>query len=753
MPKANSEKAYNTFVKGIITEVSALTYPENAALDMDNLILERTNVISRRYGVEYEDNYALKATGIVAELLVDSPATFHEWGVQSANTNISIGVIRVYNSLWFINLLSATYSISFLNGGNPITISGLTNSRIDTAVINNNFILCSAESTTPILLTYDVATDVVTQVSVPLSVRDFWGVQDNLAVTDRPATLTDTHKYNLRNQGWNTDLISICGTDPLDCTKSTLGYYPSNADIWTLGKEELLTSANYAKYTPSLLIRQSTDNSEAAKGHFILDAFTRGASRISLSGITGLPSDFETGKITTVASYAGRVFYAGIHSNITGKDSISPNFSGTILFSQIASNTTKLGKCYQEADPTSNNISDVIDTDGGTIQVPDITKIYKLLSTKSSLLIFAENGVWEMFGDTGGFTATAFQVSKISAIGCSSPRSIVEVNGNVFYWSKSGIFILAQDATTGRYSAENITIKTIQSYYNTFSSVAVDDAIGFYEEKENRVRWMFYHTCEVDGVLVEYDRELILDLTLEAFFPHSITPLSSSSPHITDYVKIPNYYLSSVAAGSNVYAGNDQVIVGSDAVIISASATNERATQRVPRFLFLTVVGTSFTFSKYSNTGFVDWEIASGSTGMDYNSYIITGYEIFADTLRKKQIPYLVTLFNRSEDGFVLSGSDLVLKNQSSCKVQAQWNFADSIYSGKWGNVFQAYRLFREYTPFGIDDPFNYGESVIVTKNKLRGRGRSISLYIYSELGKDLQILGWSLLMEGGARP
>jgi hypothetical protein len=753
MPKANSEKAYNTFVKGIITEVSALTYPENASLDQDNLVLERTNVISRRYGVEYEDSYALKATGTPAELLIDSPATFHMWGVQSGNTDINIGVVRIYNHLWFINLLSATYSTSFLNSGNPITISGLTNSRIDTAVINNNFIFSSAEITSPILLTYDVTTDVVTQAYVSLSVRDFWGVDDGLTVTNRPTTLSDTHKYNLRNQGWNSDIVSICGTDPLDCTKTNLGYYPSNADIWTLGKEELLTSADYAKYVPATLIKNSTDNSQSARGHFIIDAFTRGSSRISQTGITGLPTDFETGKITTVASYAGRVFYAGIYSTITGKDSLSPNFSGTLLFSQIAISTSNLGKCYQEADPTSNNISDVIDTDGGTIQIPDVTKIYKLLATKSSLLIFAENGVWEMFGDTGGFTATAFQVSKITSIGCSSPRSIVEVNGSVFYWTKSGIFMLVQEPTTGRYSAENITIKTIQSYYNSFSSTAIDDAIGFFEEKENRVRWMFYHTCEVAGVLVEYDRELILDLTLEAFYPHSITPLTSSSPHITDYVPIPNYYLSSVTAGSNVYAANDQVLVTADEVIVAASEVNERAASRVPRFKFLTVVGTSFTFSEYSNTGFMDWEIASGSTGMDYNSYIITGYEIFADTLRKKQVPYLVTLFNRSENGYTLVGSDLVLNNQSSCMVQAQWNFADSIYSGKWGNEFQAYRLFRSYTPYGTTDPFNYGESVIVTKNKLRGRGRAISLYIYSEEGKDLQILGWSLLMEGGARP
>ncbi len=111
--------------------------------------------------------------------------------------------------------------------------------------------------------------------------------------------------------------------------------------------------------------------------------------------------------------------------------------------------------------------------------------------------------------------------------------------------------------------------------------------------------------------------------------------------------------------------------------------------------------------------------------------------------MRQKQIPYLFLYLQKTEDGFETSGSDLILKKQSSCNVQAQWGWSNSTANGKWGTPFEAYRLLRNYTPSGATDPFDTGESMVVTKNKLRGSGKSISLYIYSSQGKDMRLLGW----------
>jgi hypothetical protein len=56
---------------------------------------------------------------------------------------------------------------------------------------------------------------------------------------------------------------------------------------------------------------------------------------------------------------------------------------------------------------------------------------------------------------------------------------------------------------------------------------------------------------------------------------------------------------------------------------------------------------------------------------------------------------------------------------------------------------FQAYRILRNFTPASVSDPFDNGETVVSTKNKLRGSGKCLSLYIKSEAGKDMKLLGW----------
>ena len=142
----------------------------------------------------------------------------------------------------------------------------------------------------------------------------------------------------------------------------------------------------------------------------------------------------------------------------------------------------------------------------------------------------------------------------------------------------------------------------------------------------------------------------------------------------------------------------------------------------------------------------MDWESAN------YSSYIVTGYELFGDLMRRKQVPYLIMCLERTEDGYTTDEDGaLQIDNPSSCLVQAQWNWADSALSGKWGTQFQAYRFKRNYVPSGASDTFNYGESVVVTKNKLRGSGKALSLKMQSEEGKDMRILGWGVSLSGGS--
>jgi hypothetical protein len=745
-----TEKLYRSFVKGLITEASPLTFPENASIDEKNFVLNRDGSRSRRLGVDYEGGYSLTSTGFSSAAIQTGKQSFHKWDMPGGDTTVAIGVVRILNKLWFIDLLTNAPSTNLLNGGSSITLSGLSDADIETSTINNKLVIVSSDLAYPVLLKYNSATDTVTQSDIDIEVRDIWGVADNLAINERPTTLSDLHKYNLRNQGWSTTVQTTTGADAIDRTYTVLGKYPSNADTWTLGKIGNPSSGDYEKYDPDTLKKNSQSNFQTAQGSYVIDAFSRGTSRSTLSGIVGLPTDYENGSISTVASYAGRLFYSGINSSVTNSDAKSPNYSGYIFFTSVITGDDKLGTCYQEADPTDPNINDLVDSDGGTIQIPEATQIIKIVSSQASLLVFADNGVWEVYGDTGGFIATSFQTSKVSTNGVKNPKSIVNVNGNFLYWSKAGIYLLTPDSASGRFKAESVSLTTIQSLFLDIPTVGKNFCRGFYDEKENRVRWLYNDsdTYTTANYINKYNKELVLDLTLQAFYINEFSSLAANSPYIADYVEIPGYAVSS--EDTNVIVGTDEVIVTSaDKVIITQDVVASRSTQ----FSFLTMTGTSFTVSKYLNKSFTDWEVAGSGTGADYSSYLVTGYELFGDIMRNKQVPYIFFYFKRTEDGYELDGSNLELTNQSSCLVQAQWNWADSANSGKWGNQFQAYRLLRNYIPTGAGDPFDYGDAVIVTKNKLRGSGKCLSLKIQSSSGKDMQILGWGVPATAVSKP
>jgi len=745
-----NEKIYRSFTKGLITEASPLTFPENASIDEQNFVLNRNGSRSRRLGLDYEGGYSLTSTGFSSAAIQTGKQSFHKWDMPGGDTTVAIGIIRILNKLWFIDLLTNAPSSNLLNGGSAITLSGLGDAEIETSTINNKLIIVSEDLTYPVLLSYNSTTDTVTQTTITVEVRDIWGVDDGLLVNHRPTTLSDEHKYNLRNQGWSPTIQTTTGADAIDRTFTQLGQYPANSDTWVTGKITNPSSGDFEKFDADTMEKNSTSNYQVARGSYIIDAFNRGSERESNSGITGLPVDQETGAFSTVASYAGRIFYSGVNSTISGGDAKSPNFSGYVFFTTVVTGDDKLGVCYQEADPTDANINDLVTTDGGTIQIPEATQIVKIVSSQASLLVFADNGVWEVYGDTGGFIATSFQTSKVSTNGVKNAKSIVNVNGNFIYWSKAGIYLLSPDPSSGRFSAKSLSLTTIQSLFLDIPTVGKNFCKGFYDEKENRVRWLYNDsdTYTTSNYINKYTKELVLDLTLEAFYLNSFSSLASNSPYIADYIEIPGYAVASEDA--NVLVGTDEVIVTSaDKVIITQDVVASRSTQ----FSYLTMVGTSFTVSKFTNRKFTDWETAGSGTGADYSSYLVTGYELFGDIIRNKQIPYIFFYFNRTEDGFTTVGSTLEIDNPSSCLVQAQWNWADSANSGKWGNQFQAYRLLRNYIPSGPADTFDYGDSVIVTKNKLRGSGKTISLKIQSEAGKDMQILGWGVSAVATSKP
>ena len=207
MASANLERL--TFVRGLITEATALTFPENASIDEDNFVLNRDGSRQRRLGMDYENLATVIDTGETSLTFDDFFVGVDEWQNVNNDGTISFGVVQIGNELWFVDLFATTLSGAIKNGGVPVAldtallgynISGLT--KLSTTSVNGALVVTSSELTLPILFEYNQEDDEFIVSDIILEVRDIWGIYDTLNTDERPATLDTDHNYNLLNQGW-----------------------------------------------------------------------------------------------------------------------------------------------------------------------------------------------------------------------------------------------------------------------------------------------------------------------------------------------------------------------------------------------------------------------------------------------------------------------------------------------------------------------------------------------------------------------
>jgi len=615
-------------------------------------------------------------------------------------------------------------------GSNPISVAS-----------GNGVLTVVGDDFEPQYITYDSTAGTFATNTIDIKIRDFIGIDDGLAVDEQTTTLTDSHHYNLLNQGW-------ADATPRGITNffSTTGYYPTNASIRAYGYYTDVTTGKRA-WIATNIEKIESGTTPAPKGSYVISAFDRSPDRESASGITGLPTDVERGRPTAIAAAFGRFFYSGINSDRDSDDQKSPNMSGYIFFSPILTDITLSGNCYQAADPTSENVNDLVSTDGGTIQIPEANKILALVSLESSIVVVADNGAWELKGGQGGFTATDYSIRKITERGAINKESIVRVENTVLYWNEAGIYILTPSEITGYLQPRNLTEQTIQTYYNDISDISKSRATGVYDTLNRKVRWLYNTLSGYNGVNYKnsYNKELIFDFVLGAFYPHTITiPTLTVNPMVCGYTHTPSY--STETQTDDVVDGGVAVEDGGVQVQVTRSV-KVGATPSVKYIVFTTASNDTtgnwrITLGEYNSTNFVDWYDLD-SVGVDYTSYLETGTEILGDTSRRKQAVYVVTHFKPTETG-VDSNGDVI--GSSSCLIQGKWDYSNHANSGKFGTQFEAYRLNRMYTQALSTSPYDYGHSVITTKHKMRGSGKALSLRIESSSGKNMHLYGWNIL-------
>lgn len=700
MPQSLIQRTVNTFIKGLITEASELTFPENASVDELNCALERDGTRRRRKAITLEDNYVLSDVTVPQGALVNTL----DWYNVAGQPNLEFLVVQVNNILYFYEKsadpLSANKYADTVNLNSHSASNNLSPSdeRVQVTSLNGALIVASPAINT-FFVEFDTVAQTFSETTIAFKERDFEWQGSDVEVTseyfENDSSPSVERTYDAKNVGWGQ------GGGPATYTFAL-------THAWYAGKD-----ANGA-FNATDWEEIYSGSSLAANGHFVVDVFNKVRS--------GLTTEVETARFRTVAAYAGRVFYAGIDSAKNG---------GKVYFSRLTERLADVGNCFQVYDPTSEIISDLLDTDGGVVSIPDAHNIRKLHVIGASLLVFAENGVWAVAGVDNVFRATEYAITRISDTGLTNENSFVVADGLPVWWSKTGIYAIQQGESLNVPTAQNLSLSTIQTFWNSIPNEKKAQIHVEYDKVNQRVLW-FYPDAD-ETIEYKYNNILVMDLALQAFYPWKIADQESD----TSYVIGTSYYagLGSTSTETQVVNGADTIVNGADNVIATLYRDYLQGDSEIKVLVRDGATG-KMTFATFRGDSYLDWGDA------DYKSFAETGYDFMGDMTTFKTAPYITTYMRVTEDGYTASGAGYEFINPSSCLMSVSWNLSKANSTPR-----EIYKL-KDVPVVDPDDlgSFNYPTDTIVTKSKVRGRGRSMKLRFESATGKDFHLVGYEVL-------
>ena len=480
------------------------------------------------------------------------------------------------------------------------------------------------------------------------------------------------------------------GGQPLTFVPTNVGFintwftalqnYPSNADVWWYFKN------NSDVYSPGTTVANVNLNTgQAPQGHIIFSAFNQ--TRSALSGVSGITNVITSVRPSTGAWFQGRVWFTGVNAQqfATG-DALQYSWTENIYFSQVVTDTSNFGACYQTNDPTSQTLFDLLPTDGGVISIQGCGSIYKLFPIQNGMLVFAANGVWFITGSTGiGFSANDYTITKISSVESISSTSYVDVQGLPYFWNEEGIYAV-EPQQGGALAVNPITVGTILSFYNNIPKQSKKYVRGAYHPINYVIQWLYKSTNEI-SITDRYSFDSILNYNTfnKAFYPYSFD----------------------ISVGP--------VINGINYVVGPGGSSSPD-----PTFKYLTSytnVFTSFTFSEENDTTtFTDFFLYN-NIGINFVSTFTTGFKLHGQAQRRFQLKYLYT-YHRNDV-------------PTSVYLQGVWDYAINGNSGRWSQIQQI-------------NNFNPNFGMIARRHTIRGRGLVLQLQFTSVDGQPFDIMGWS---------
>lgn len=796
MPQVEQQKNHFVLNKGLNTESNEVSFPDGFTTDEQNYELLIGGGRRRRKGLAEETGGAGLTTEVIAA--TDAHATF-VWRGAGGDPTKNFIVNQIADRLYFSDdaeTVSTTWNLNFILVGGfavdqttSVDTVGQEECQFDEG---RGRLFVSNPHCNPFYIEYDPDADTFTAIRINLRIRDFDGIEDGVGAQSTPATLTADHEYNLRNQGWKdadiengvdgyfddqaaypskhipwfkgyrrqtnvsfSDLDGIqvfdsnkvvaeqSGTslapmgslllNPMDTTFSANteneGDEVPISDI-TIDSGSLLAGGTYliaatahGRATNDVVNLQGTlllftgfggpINHSLDGNHTIVKinddsftiifaqnpshAFLTFASIEQLGVVGGNPALPNSDGVTlavgprAITYHGARVWYAGI---------AGAEFADTVFFSKIAQKAVSFGKCYQEADPTNPEFNALSSSDGGTIVIPKLGKVQRMLSLGNQLLIFSDQGVWEIGGGQRGvFTATGFSVRKITNADCNAAKSPLIIGNRGLYTGPQGIHSIGPNQFTGVLEETNTSQELLESFWNAIPIANQEKIQTIYDGARNRVYFLY---GDVGDTANMYANALILDLKVGAFYK---------------------------------YVFNTAATVGILSAVAITESDSSDSNKKI-KWLCQTST-TNIDVCDMDQTDYIDFDGAESPL-----PFMITGWDNLGDFQRRRQAPVITVFAKRTETGYTATGNGWDADNESSNLLTARWDWTDDSVTGKIGSQNETYRHVRAFVPSGAADVDGY--PVVVTRNKVRGRGRVLQLRFDGAATKDSHLLGFS---------
>ena len=705
------------FVKGLITEASEIDFPDDACSEIWNCEIDDKGIVSRRPGIDYENN-----ADVLPQLSTNGVKKEYIWKYAGSSGTSLFVVLQEGARISFflpdeignVSRNRKAFSINLENyKAGAASLNEIQDVAADFANGKGRLFIVHPKCE-PVYVVYSEITDSITVTQYEILIRDMGGIVPDPAGEDRPTTLHPIHNYNLFNQGWY--ISAKCGTgneggdldsagirNVMSWWKEKRNSYPSNQDVWWLYKD------SRSQFNTDRLFSRAVGNSPAPRGHYIDNAFYFDRSGISgVSGLTVETSDNQ--RPSAIAFFAGRIWYGGVNNY---------KYTGKLYYTQIIEEDSQIGKCYQKNDPTSEDLSDLLATDGGVVDILEANQIVKMVPIQNNLFVFCTNGVWLITGSQGtGFVANDYSVEKISSVATLSAYSFVIVEGVPMWFTNDGIYAMTMN-DKGGWQVQSITENNIKSFYQNIISTNLFYAKGAYSPVEKKVQWLYRSTAAGSaGDSFKYDRVLNYDVVEGIFYPWSVE-LTESNPSIQGIIALDT--VGAFVSDDNVIdsAGEFVINLALEEVVVPGIVTGA---ELIPKFLYLMTnnldgATNNLSWGQANNYNYVDWETDFGEL-YPFDSYFSTGTQVHAEGDKNFNTEY-ITIFSQaySNSGFY---------------VQGRWDFSSSSDTGKWSARQQGYSDRRA------------NRSVVRRRLLIRGTGPALQLYFENDGQKPFYILGWT---------